>query len=196
MYGAVTFTATAFVPESTPTQTKTSGNTVTVTDSAKMSRSAISNAVILNAAVSEGLIPETKGYSIVCPDDFESGMEFFAYKKGAELVSLAPIISFTEASNVQAANTVTTSNLSTGAESINQSGTEKSYATGKFLGMDAAINRTITFKSGTVRLNGTTYSYFPSTSSATFFGGASDTTRFVEGKFSIAASKPIQVPVQ
>lgn len=167
-----------------------------MTDSATLAKGSLSNAVILSAAVSAGLIPETRGYSIVCPDDFEAGLEFFAYKKGAALVSLSPIISLSEVSNVQAATTVTTTNLSTGAESTNQSGTEKSYATGQLLDMDVSVNRSISFKTDTVRLNGTTYTYFPSTSSATFFGGAGDGSRFVEGRFSIAASKPIQVPAQ
>ena len=62
--------------------------------------------------------------------------------------------------------------------------------------MAVAINRTITFKTGSVKLGGTTFVYYPSTSTGTFFGGSENGTMFVEGKFQIAASKPIDVPTQ
>ena len=195
MYGAVTFTATAFFPQSGTPTTKKSGNMQTLTEPAKMATYSISNALVLKLASDAGLIPSASGYSIVCPDDFESGIQFFAYKKGAPLVSLSPIISFTEAVNVQAATKITTTNLSTFAETVSQSGTEKSYGTGQFNDMSVAMNRTINFKSGTVKINGANYSYYPSTTSGTFFGGSEDGTLFVEGKFSVGASTPISIPV-
>ena len=195
MYGTVTFTATAFFPQSGAPTTKKSGNVQTLTESAKMATYSISNALVLKLASDSGLIPSASGYSIVCPDDFESGIQFFAYKKGAPLVSLSPIISFTEAVNVQAATKITTTNLSTFAETVSQSGTEKSYGTGQFNDMSVAMNRTINFKSGTVKINGANYSYYPSTTSGTFFGGSEDGTLFVEGKFNVGASTPISIPV-
>jgi hypothetical protein len=185
MYGMVTFTAKAFFPQSGA-----------LTEPAKMATYSISNALVLKLASDAALIPSISGYSIICPDDFESGIQFFAYKKGLPLVSLSPIISFTEAVNVQAATKITTTNLSTFAETVSQSGIEKSYGTGKFNDMSLAMNRTITFKSGTIKINGIKYSYYPSTTTGTFFGGAEDGTLYVEGKFSIAASKPINVPTQ
>lgn len=196
MYGAVTFTATAFSPQIGAPATKKSGNTQTLTEPVKMATYSISNALVLQMAVESGLISSASGFSIVCPDNFESGIEFFAYKKGLPLVSLSPIISFTEAVNVQAATKITTTNLSTFAETVSQSGIEKSYGTGLFNDMSLAMNRTITFKSGTVKINGINYSYYPSTTTGIFFGGAEDGTLYVEGKFSIAASKPINVPTQ
>jgi hypothetical protein len=109
---------------------------------------------------------------------------------------LSPIISFTEAVNVQAATKITTTNLSTFAETVSQSGTEKSYGTGLFNDMSVAMNRTINFKSGTVKINGVNYTYYPSTTSGTFFGGSEDGTLFVEGQFSVGASKPITIPAE
>jgi uncharacterized repeat protein (TIGR03803 family) len=196
MYGAVTFTAKAFFPQSGAPTTKKSGNTQTLTEPVKMATYSISNALVLQMAVDAALIPSISGYSIICPDDFDSGVEFFAYKKGLPLVSLSPIISFTEALNVQAATKITTTDLSTFAETVSQFGMEKSYGTGKFNDMSLAMNRTITFKSGTIKINGVNATYFPSTTTGTFFGGAEDGTLYVEGKFSIAASKPINVPTQ
>jgi len=196
MYGTVTFTATAFFPQSSAPTTKKSGNVQTLTEPAKMATYSISNALVLKLASDAALIPSTSGYSIVCPDDFESGIQFFAYKKGSPLVSLSPIISFTEAVNVQAATKITTTNLSTFAETVSQSGTEKSYGTGQFNDMSVAMNRTINFKSGTVKINGINYSYYPSTTTGTFFGGSEDGTLFVEGKFSVGASTPITIPAE
>jgi len=59
-----------------------------------------------------------------------------------------------------------------------------------------AMNRTIIFKSGTVKINGINYSYYPSTTSGTFFGGSEDGTLFVEGKFSVGASTPISISAE
>jgi LPPG:FO 2-phospho-L-lactate transferase len=67
---------------------------------------------------------------------------------------------------------------------------------GTILGVPVAVNRSIAFKTGTVRLNGTTYTYYPSTSTASFFGGTEDGTRFLEGRFTLSASKPIEVPAR
>ncbi len=196
MYGTATFTASEFSALASPSSVKTSKGVETVTEPSKMARVALTTASILAKAVQDGLIPSADGYSIVCPDTSETGLEFFAYKKGAPLVSLSPILSLTEVSNVQAANTVTTTNTATGTSTVARSGTEKSYATGTILGVPVAVNRSIAFKTGTARLNGTTYTYYPSTSTASFFGGTEDGTRFLEGRFTLSASKPIEVPAR
>jgi hypothetical protein len=196
MYGSVTITATVSYPQTRPTTTKISKGIKTETESSIMATYTISNAMVLQFAAQANLIPSVAGYSIICPDDWESGLEFFAYKKGSPLVSLSPIISFTESVNVQAASKITTTNLTTSAETVRESGTEKSYGTGNLNGMAIAVNRTINFKSGTVKIKGTNYSYYPSTTTGTFFGGSESGTMFVEGKFSVAASKPIDVSAQ
>ena len=67
---------------------------------------------------------------------------------------------------------------------------------GTILGIPVSVNRSISFKTGTVRLNGTTFTYYPSTSTASFFGGNEQGDRFLEGKFSISASRPIDVPAK
>jgi hypothetical protein len=193
MYGAVTFTATAFFPQNGAPTTKKSGNVQTLTEPAKMATYSINNKYILQKAVEQRLISSTTGYSIVCPDDSETGLLFFAYKPGSPLVSLSPIISFTENANVQAATIVTTTNLSTSAKTVTQSGFEKSYAIGELVGTPLSMNRLITFKSGMVKLNGINYSYLPSTSSGTFFGGEVDGSLFIEGKFTVAPSKALNV---
>jgi hypothetical protein len=190
MYGTASFTATEFFPQQGPSTSKTSKGVETITEPARMARVPVTNATLLAKAVEQGLIPSATGYSIVCPDTSESGLEFFAYKPGSPLVSLAPILSLTEVSNVQAATTVTTS----GSGAVSRSGTEKSYATGTMLDIPVSVNRSISFKTGTVRLNGTTFTYYPSTSTASFFGGNEQGTRFLEGKFRISASNAIEVP--
>jgi hypothetical protein len=192
MFGTVSFTATEFFPQQGPSTTKASRGGDLLTEPARMARVPLTNATLLAKAVEQGLIPSAAGYSIVCPDTSESGLEFFAYKPGSALVSLAPILSLAEVSNVQAATTVT--NSASGA--VARSGTEKSYATGTILDIPVSVNRSISFKTGTVRLNGTAFTYYPSTSTASFFGGNEQGDRFLEGRFRISASKPIDVPAR
>ena len=193
VYSAVTFTGSLHALQALPTTAKTLRSITTTTDTTKLVATPLTNLAILKRVQAAGLIEATTGYSIVCLDN-DGALEFYAYKKGFSLVPLATQIAFTETANLQAATLASAYNNLTGNTTTSESGTEKSQANGNFLGMSVNLCRTIAFRSSTYKLNSVTYSYYPSTTSGYFFGADSSNSEFVEGKITIAAPAPIQVP--
>lgn len=194
LYGAVTFGGTVSSTQTLPASVTTSRGVTTTVNRTKMLSTALNNAFILKRA-SQSIAAfngSTTGYSIVCTEN-AGVLEFYAYKKGASLISLAPLIGLTETGLLQAPVATDTYTAATGTSKTSETGTEKIFSEGNFLGMQVALRRTVNYKSATAVINGTNSTYYPGTSTGAFFGVDTNGTEFVEGTFSIAAPASIQV---
>jgi len=107
---------------------------------------------------------------------------------------LSSSIGLVEAGVLQAPTTESVYNAALNKTTTSESGSERIYATGRFLGMDVSVRRTLTYKSAQAVVNGINSTFYPGTSTAVFFGTDEAGKEFVEGTFSIAAPQTIQVP--
>ena len=190
LYGAVTFGGTLFKLQTLSPSIKTSKGTTTTINATKLVATKLSNAIVLERARRAGLLQSASGYSIVHLDDDDGAMDFYAYKPGS-LVSLEPVLTMTETGSLRAPVVTDVYNSSNGTSKTSETGTDKMHTGGKFLGMDVAMSRTITYNSADAMINGALQRYYPSTSKGTFSGINADDSEFVEGTISIAAPKAI-----
>lgn len=194
LYGAVTFGGSVHSVRTSPVTSKTVRGITTTVNATQMMATKLSNTLVLDRARRAGLISSISGYSIVCTDA-DRQLAFYAYKPGSPLVALEQIISVVEAGVIQAPITTDVYNAALNTTKTSESGMERIYATGRFLGMDVSTRRTLTYKSAQAVINGSNSTYYPGTSTGAFFGTDEAGEEFVEGTFSIAAPKAIQAPL-
>lgn len=194
LYGAVTFGGSVHSVRTLPVSSKTVRSITTTVNATRMAATKLSNTLVLDRARQAGLINSISGYSIVCTDA-DRQLAFYAYKPGSPLVALEQIIAVVEAGVIQAPTITDVYNAALNTTKTAESGTERIYATGRFLGMDVSMRRTLIYKSAQAVINGINSTYYPGTSKGAFFGTDEAGAEFVEGTFSIAAPKAIQVPV-
>ena len=193
LYGAVTFGGSVHSVRTLPVTSKTGKGVATTVNATRMVATKLSNAFVLDRVRQAGLISSISGYSIVCTDN-DRQLAFYAYKPGSPLVHLEEVIGLVEAGAIQSPTITDVYNAALNTTKTSESGTERIYATGRFLGMDVSMRRTLTYKSAQAVINGINSTYYPATSTGAFFGTDGAGAEFVEGTFSIAAPKAIQVP--
>jgi len=193
LYGAVTFGGSVHSVRTLPVTSKTGKGVTTTVNATRTVATKLSNAFVLDRVRQAGLISSISGYSIVCTDN-DRQLAFYAYKPGSPLVPLEEVIGLVEAGVIQAPTITDVYNATLNTTKTSESGTERIYATGRFLGMDVSVRRTLTYKSAKAVINGINSTYYPATSTGAFFGTDGAGAEFVEGTFSIAAPKAIQEP--
>jgi hypothetical protein len=193
LYGGVTFGGSVYSVSTLPVTSKTVRGVTTTVNATRMVATKLSNALVLDRVRQAGLISSIAGYSIVCTDN-DRQLAFYAYKPGSPLVNLEESIGLVEAGVIQSPTITDVYNATLDTTKTSESGTERIYATGRFLGMDVSLRRTLTYKSAQAVINGANSTYYPGTSTGAFFGTDENGAEFVEGTFSIAAPKVIQVP--
>ena len=193
LYGGVTFGGSVYSVSTLPVTSKTVRGVSTTVNATRMVATKLSNALVLDRVRQAGLISSISGYSIVCTDN-DRQLAFYAYKPGSPLVNLEEAIGLVEAGVIQSPIITDVYNATLNTTKTSESGTERIYATGRFLGMDVSVRRTLTYKSAQAVINGANSTYYPGTSTGAFFGTDESGSEFVEGTLSIAAPKAIQVP--
>lgn len=193
LYGAVTFGGSVHSVRTLPVTSRTVRGVTTTLNATRMVATKLSNTLVLDRARQAGLINAISGYSIICTDS-DRQLAFYAYKPGSPLVALEEIIAVVEAGVLQAPTITDIYSAALNTTKTLESGAERIYATGRFLGMNVSMRRTLTYNSAQAVINGINSTYYPGTSTGAFFGTDESGSEFVEGTLSIAVPKAITVP--